>query len=671
MSLNKILLSTLHSFVCSLNNYLCKNLIVNIYTLLSARVVKMSGWEKQFHQKITETRALEARQIQKANRLRAINQAISFASSIVMSIIIFVVDVHVTKQLLTPRKVFTIMTLINIAQLEVAHFSLAVMAASECYVSITRISNFLNLPELHKNPTAPKDVNNTNSKTEINSSLALKLSNVTCFWNFLPGNNTSNPESGLSSSQHVLALSDINLDFNMNELYCVIGSVGSGKSALLQAISQELPHTSGFIKMYNDNSTNNNCTNIAYAPQEPFLLNGTIKENILMGKPIHDDSDKEWYNSIVNACGLNVDFEEQFHDGDLTIVGDRGVQCSGGQRARIGLARALYRAIPSKKRDHYTTDDKSDYIEAADIILLDDPLSAVDSAVSKLIFYKAIKELCIERLGKCVILVTHQHQFISESKCILMSRGRVKCVGSWSDCLDASEGDLMDSMHHSSTNDLVSLEAKEKNAKDSDTNSSVLEETKETLNKNESSEIKSNIKLSSLKEDKEIEKNDKDDHKEVRTSGIVQTSTYLKYIKSMGGWLVVFGILFINILAQVSLLYTIVKIGEWSELETYSEQSDMKNTVLILTLMAGVAVFTLSRCFLGFYFAIKASQNLHDNMLESVLRSKIEFFDCNPLGRILNRFAADVGIIDDLLPQTLVEFLVYFFMILGKSFRTV
>ncbi|MFN9956460.1 MAG: ATP-binding cassette domain-containing protein, partial [bacterium] len=112
------------------------------------------------------------------------------------------------------------------------------------------------------------------------------------------------------------------------------------------------------------------------------------------------------------ACCLLQDFT-QFQNGDQTIVGDRGVQCSGGQRARIGLARALYRD--------------------ADVVLLDDPLSAVDAKVGRVLFFSAIQGLCVQR-GKCVVLATHQHQFLGSSRCVYMSRGEIAYVGSYSDC---------------------------------------------------------------------------------------------------------------------------------------------------------------------------------------------------------------------------------------------
>eukprot|EP00591_Stephanopyxis_turris_P010047 CAMPEP_0195508726 /NCGR_PEP_ID=MMETSP0794_2-20130614/1858_1 /TAXON_ID=515487 /ORGANISM="Stephanopyxis turris, Strain CCMP 815" /LENGTH=117 /DNA_ID=CAMNT_0040635765 /DNA_START=2484 /DNA_END=2834 /DNA_ORIENTATION=+ len=111
--------------------------------------------------------------------------------------------------------------------------------------------------------------------------------------------------------------------------------------------------------------------------------------------------DATWYRIVVSACCLTSDFE-RFRNGDETIVGDRGSQCSGGQKARIGLARAFY-ADP-------------------EVLLLDDVLSAVDSKVGLQIYRSAIEQLGVKR-GKCVVLVTHQHQYIGESKCILMKNG--------------------------------------------------------------------------------------------------------------------------------------------------------------------------------------------------------------------------------------------------------
>lgn len=162
----------------------------------------------------------------------------------------------------------------------------------------------------------------------------------------------------------------------------VIGPVGSGKSSLLHVILQELPLKDGILKVSGK---------ISYASQEPWLFAGTIRQNILFGLPM----DKQRYRTVVKTCALERDFS-LFPYGDKTAVGDRGVSLSGGQRARINLARAVYKE--------------------ADIYLLDDPLSAVDTHVGKQLFQECITGFL---KFKIVILVTHQIQHLEKVNNIL------------------------------------------------------------------------------------------------------------------------------------------------------------------------------------------------------------------------------------------------------------
>eukprot|EP00978_Attheya_sp_CCMP212_P020021 scaffold56832_cov45-Attheya_sp.AAC.6 len=381
-----------------------------------SRVMKMNGWEQQFEERISKIRKREVHQIQRANKLKAWNESIYFSSNIVISIVTFIVHVATGGEL-TPRNVFTTMAMINVVQLELVKFaSLGVMTVSECYVSITRIQDFLEFPEIRS----------TEKRLATAGDCAMKLSNVNCSWTDDPVVPSSHEIGAISktngrqpsmddSSSSVLALENIDLELKLGELTCIIGSVGGGKSALIQALAGELPPQTGTIER--------NYSKLAYASQDPWIMDGTVRENILFGAAF----DESWYNKVVASCGLTVDFQ-QFRNRDATIVGDRGVQCSGGQRARIGLARALYRD--------------------ADVLLLDDPLSAVDSKVSRLIFYSAIQDLGVKR-GKCVVLATHQHQFIGEARCILMAKGRIQLLGAYNECVAISEGKMLVTAHTS------------------------------------------------------------------------------------------------------------------------------------------------------------------------------------------------------------------------------
>lgn len=162
-----------------------------------------------------------------------------------------------------------------------------------------------------------------------------------------------------------------------------MGQVGSGKSSLLQMLLKELPLNSGVLETIGE---------VSYASQEPWLFVSTVRNNILFGLPYT----KSRYNRVVNVCALERDFE-LFPNGDRTLVGERGVSLSGGQRARINLARAVYRQ--------------------ADIYLFDDPLSAVDTHVGKHLF----EECILKYLGeKTRILVTHQLQFLKHADQIII-----------------------------------------------------------------------------------------------------------------------------------------------------------------------------------------------------------------------------------------------------------
>ena len=199
-------------------------------------------------------------------------------------------------------------------------------------------------------------------------------------------------------------LDNISFEVTPGKLTVIIGTVGSGKTAVLSAILRELKLKSGSISVVGK---------VGYASQESWIFGGTLKENILFGKKF----DERKYKQVVHVAALEADLT-QLPLGDMTIVGDKGTTLSGGQRARVSLARALY--------------------DNADCYLLDDPLSAVDTAVAKHIFEKCIKGY-LKR--NCVILVTHQLQFIKAAhQIIVLKDGKCLAMGSYTDLL--KEGNL-------------------------------------------------------------------------------------------------------------------------------------------------------------------------------------------------------------------------------------
>lgn len=278
--------------------------------ITGARVMKMNGWEEEFYQRICKLRANETDTLLLASRLKAMNEAIYYFSAPVISVCMFIIHV-VAGATLSPKIVYTTLTLMSIVQFIVTkHIPSAIMGLSECLVSCRRIQAFLELEEHGNNPIMMMtEGNEQNEESDI-----IQLDDVTSHWDFVRNSKTSTTEM-------YEAISNVQLRLKLGTLYCVIGKVGSGKSALLQTLAGELPVSSGSFKSQN--------ITVAYAPQDPWIMNGSIRENILMGNTM----DREWYRRVVDACCLDKDIE-RFQDGDETKVGDRGIQLSGGQRAR-------------------------------------------------------------------------------------------------------------------------------------------------------------------------------------------------------------------------------------------------------------------------------------------------------------------------------------------------
>lgn len=575
-----------------------------------ARVMKMSGYEYRFLDRIMGYRALEVSKISKANSLKAWNEALFFSANVVISLVIFLVQVALGGTL-TEGGIFTVFALINVLQMEMTkHLSLAVMYSSEMIVSTRRIQKYLQFPELMKSQDDMRI-------TADNNESAITFNNVTCYWNSQPHDkedaaSTDAPtDESSAASMFPAAIKNVTISFKMGQLTAIIGSVGSGKSALIQAICEELPISTGIVSR--------NYKTLAYAPQDPWIMDGTAKDNILMGSKL----DQEWYDEVINACGLVLDFI-QLPGGDQTLLGDRGVQCSGGQRARIGFARALYKDT--------------------DIVVLDDILSAVDAKVGRQLYQEAIQGLAVSR-GKCVILATHQHQYVNDCYCALVMSGQVKCIGSYEECVKASNGKLTAHAADDAVDNVLQPDGIN------------AETTNDTTTAGEI-EIATDDKFTNAELD------GSDDNKEIGKKGFVSNDTYKMYLEALGGVYVGLFLLLLYCVTQGSVLFTMAIVGRWAR-QPAEEQDDWNFTVLIIGLGCTVLALALIRAFICFNLTIKASQRIHDQMAKAVLRARIQFFDTNPLGRILNRFSADVGVTDDQLPPTMYDFFVVAFIVLG------
>lgn len=286
---------------------------------------------------------------------------------------------------LTAEYVFVTASFYNILRQAVTrYYPQGISQIGEASISVSRLQKFLLYEETQNEVKNIQNEKNFNEKIQMGMELKTFRNNA--------GVELLNLSVSASSNE---ILHHINFNFKGDELVVITGPVGCGKTSLLYAILKELPLRTGLITVEGK---------VSYASQEPWLFAGTIKQNILFGQPI----DIKRYEKVIEVCALERDLSLLPY-GDKTIVGERGVTLSGGQRARINLARAIYRN--------------------ADIYLLDDPLSAVDTHVGKQIFKNCILEFLKD---KCVILITHQLQYLEDSnKIVLIEDGKIITYGSY------------------------------------------------------------------------------------------------------------------------------------------------------------------------------------------------------------------------------------------------
>lgn len=333
--------------------------------VIGIKVIKMYTWEKAFARLVETTRKLEMKEIKGASHLRGLIIAfLHFGTR--LAIFTSVLTLVLLGKPPTAYYVFIVSSFFNSLRVIItAHLPEGLMQLAELNISIKRIQTFLLLEERNENDvTLPSPSNN----------VSISITNGCAKWTLSSPFNT---------------LNNINLQIYRNETVGIIGRVGSGKSTLLHVILKELPLITGTISVNG---------NISYASQDPWIFFGSIRQNILLGLPFDDSK----YAKVITACALQRDFSI-LPRGDRTFIGERGVTLSGGQKARINLARAVYRD--------------------ADVYLLDDPLSAVDAHVGKQIFQNCIKGYL---KNKTVMLVTHQVQYLGDvDRVIVLNNGAI------------------------------------------------------------------------------------------------------------------------------------------------------------------------------------------------------------------------------------------------------
>ncbi|CAN8295697.1 unnamed protein product [Cochlearia groenlandica] len=568
--------------------------------LRNMRVLKLQAWEDRYRVRLEEMREEEYGWLRKALYSQAFVTFIFWSSPIFVSAVTFATSIFLGTQL-TAGGVLSALATFRILQEPLRNFPDLVSMMAQTKVSLDRISGFLQEEELQEDATTaiPRGLSN----------IAMEIKDGVFCWDPFSSRPT---------------LSGIQMKVEKGMRVAVCGTVGSGKSSFISCILGEIPKISGEVRI---------CGTTGYVSQSAWIQSGNIEDNILFGSPM----EKAKYKNVIQACSLKKDLE-LFSHGDQTIIGERGINLSGGQKQRVQLARALY--------------------QDADIYLLDDPFSALDAHTSSDLFKDYILSALSE---KTVIFVTHQVEFLPAADLILVLReGRIIQSGKYDDLLQAgTDFKALVSAHHEA---IEAMDIPSPSSEDSDQNpiidSLVMHNSKSDVYENDietlAKEIHDGGSSSDLKAIKEKKKKAKRSRKkqlvqeEERVKGKVSMKVYLSYMGAAYKGLLIPLI----ILAQASFQFLQIASNwwmAWANPQTEGDQSKVDPTVLLLVYTAlafGSSVFIFVRAALVATFGLAAAQKLFLNMLRSVFRAPMSFFDSTPAGRILNRVSIDQSVVD-------------------------
>ncbi|NXM27509.1 MRP7 protein, partial [Oxyruncus cristatus] len=596
--------------------------------LSGIRVIKYYTWEKHFGSKINACRAKELQKLRAISYLDAVCVYLWAALPVVISIATFITYSLLGHQL-TATKVFTALALVGMLILPLNSFPWVLYGTLEAKVSLDRIQRFLELVdqdlEAYYALDSPSD-----------TATAVEMRCAAFSWVPVEEESTRQPLSAGTLQLHIE-----NFSVRKGMLLGIVGKVGSGKSSLLAAITGELIKQGGRVYVCDLEQ------GFGLATQEPWIQFTTIRENILFGQ----EYDARLYEEVVEACALSEDLNI-LPAGDQTEVGEHGVTLSGGQKARVALARAVY--------------------QEKELYLLDDPLAAVDADVANHLMQKCLLGVLKH---KTRILCTHRTEFLEKADALLLiDNGRIVKTGTPADILPLVEA-------------FPECKDTDKKQKGKAPDEQGQEESIET----EKEESTQNNNLTHKEEEKK--------------EGAVAFQVYKAYWLAVGSWLAL-SILFSLLLMQASrnisdwwLSYWISSISQTANTSVMDCAASLPSPQLLLFSIAGLvfpiqaldttpapsngsvdvnfylivygsiaganSFFTIFRAFLFAYGTLRAATVIHNRLLQRILKATVTFFDTTPAGRILNRFSSDLYCVDESLPFFLNIFLANMYGLLG------
>uniref|UniRef100_A0A667Y7B4 ATP-binding cassette, sub-family C (CFTR/MRP), member 2 n=1 Tax=Myripristis murdjan TaxID=586833 RepID=A0A667Y7B4_9TELE len=573
------------------------------------KILKLYAWELSFQKQVGDIREDELKVMRNFAYLTSVSTFIFTCAPALVSLVSFAVFVGVSPDnILNAEKAFTAISLFNILRFPLAMLPMLIAAMVQMTVSRKRLEKFLGGDDL--------DSNCVRHDTSFNT--AVSVCDGTFAWE--------------RDAEAV-----VSLDIKPGRLVAVVGAVGSGKSSLMSALLGEMHNTKGFVNIQGS---------LAFVPQQAWIQNATLKDNILFGSPYEERQ----FQEVIQACALAPDLE-LLGAGELTEIGEKGINLSGGQKQRVSLARAAY--------------------SQSDIYLLDDPLSAVDSHVGKHLFSEVIGPNGLLK-DKTRILVTHGVSFLPYvDEIVVLVDGVVSEIGTYQS-LRASRGAFSEFLDTYLIPEVEDTQA-----------DSPLEDVVSVTLKRETSirrsQRKGSVRLrknSSIKKAADVDESKKGQRlieKETMETGRVKLSVYLQYLRAMGWGYSTMAIL-VYIMQSVAFTFQNIWLSEWTnDAKEYYNQTyptwkrDTRVGVFgALGVAQGIFVFIASLLLAN--GAVAASRILHSRLLNNILRAPMVFFDTTPTGRVVNRFAKDIFTVDEAIPQSLKSWLLCLIGVLATLF---
>ncbi|XP_078487497.1 multidrug resistance-associated protein 1-like isoform X1 [Ciona intestinalis] len=607
------------------------------------KVLKMYAWEMSFKDKVTDIRNKELKELRKAAYLNAASSFTFVCAPFLVSLTTFAVYVLSDDQnVLDAQKAFVSLSLFNILRFPLMMLPMVVTSLVQASVSLQRLESFLNNEEL----------DGSNVDRSFISDDVIQVDQGSFKWD---------------GDEEEDVLHNISMSVPDGSLVAVVGQVGCGKSSLMSALLGDMEKVDGSVSVKGS---------VAYVPQQPWIQNLTVRDNITFGKSLNVCK----YQDTVEACELKSDFE-MLPAGDQTEIGERGINLSGGQKQRVAIARAVY--------------------QDADIYLFDDPLSAVDSHVGKNIFDNVLGPRgCLKK--KTRVLVTHGLAFLPQvDKIFVLVNGRISEVGDYYELIEKDEAFAEflrnyainedddeykegDPTVLSMTSDIYSIP--DNVDEDLELNEIPAEDARKKFVRQQSRQLMAQQPVGStckyiplkkkLKEEKscQLPPDKKEENKLIQSekaeTGSVKLSVFISYMDSIGFFLC-FLICAFFILQNGAQIYSNIWLSEWSNdpLNPDGTQNGTEIRLAVygsLGLVQGLIVVVES--IILYVGALGASRVLHETMLHHLLLAPVRFFDQTPIGRIINRCSKDVDVMDNLLIRIISMFLSCFFKVLGTLF---